>query len=307
MKKPLVLFLIICLVLSQDLIAQDKTDHGKKSKTKSSKEKNEDEENKVVRWNFGINVGGYAANKFPAGFYNGSPQNVNSLHYILSNYYWYQEIYHNLKSIDTVMVSGFPSNMHYSLAMMGGFFLRYNLDRKNSICLDANYCQLKATDAITLEVDPDPYSLKPADIRLCPVQGREYRVNIDLAYQRSFPLKSRISLFVQGGFVMNYTKVQKSIVVIADKEYDMINIYGSQYYIPNSNLQENSIIQGGFGYGLFAGGGADFPLTDMFGIEPGAFVQYYNVNLEGYNKYKPSFGFYIRIMFGNILSSPEPD
>ena len=193
MKKPILLFLILCLFISFHLFAQDKTNHGKKSKTKSSKEKNEDEENKVVHWNFGVNIGGYAANKFPAGFYSGSPQNVNTFNYILLNHDWYREIYNNLKAIDTVLVGGYPSNMHYSLAMMGGLFLRYNLDRKNGICLDANYCQLKATDAITLEVDPDPYSLKPADIRLCPVQGKEYRVNIDLAYQRNFPLKSRIT------------------------------------------------------------------------------------------------------------------
>jgi hypothetical protein len=300
MKSKLLLLIMVLII--PPFIVMGQKQESKKEKTPEKKSMDDDErtENEpIVHWNFGVNIGGYFAGNYSANFYNGSPQNVNNINYVLSNYYWYQDIYRDLNANDKVILSGIPTDMNYAFTMMGGLFLRYNFDRKNGIFIDANYCQLKTEDAITLEVDPNPYSLEPEDLRYCPVVGREYRVNIDLAYQRSFPLKSRISPFIQCGMVMNYTRVLQSFVVIADKEYNMINIYGSQYYIPNTSLQEYSMIQGGFGFGLMAGGGVSFPLTDAFGVEPGAFVHYYNVNLEGYNKYQPSLGIYLRIMFGN--------
>jgi hypothetical protein len=119
---------------------------------------------------------------------------------------------------------------------------------------------------------------------------------IDLGYQRSFPLKSRINLFIQGGVTMCYTQVIKSIFVVEGKEYNLVNIYGSPGYQPGYNQQTMTVNQNAFGFGGYLGVGAGIPLTDMFGIEPGFFGHYYQVNLEGYPDFKPSFGIYLRIL-----------
>jgi hypothetical protein len=310
MKKPLLFFFILCFILSQSLIAQDKTDKGKKTGSRSLKEKDDEEvkENKVIRWNFGINIGGYYANKYPAEFYNGADYNVNRVSYVMNSYDWYQEIRRALGSSDqgSVTVLEYPGNMHYNFAMMGGLFIRYNFDLNWGLCLDVNYTQLKTEDAVTFEVDPT-MSLTFQDIRLIPIRGVEERVHLDLMMQRNFRLKSRIYFFLQAGLNMNYTRVLESSIYVAEKEYSLVPIYGPGGYHYGTNQQEYYIIQGGVGYGFMLAGGAGIPLTDVFGIEPGVFFNYNNVKLEGYDQFKPSFGINLRLLFGNILPRPDPE
>jgi hypothetical protein len=146
-------------------------------------------------------------------------------------------------------------------------------------------------------VDPPSYSTFQ-DVRTEPIQGKEARVLIDLGYQRSFPLKSKIYFFLQGGGLMSYTQVIQNIFVVEGKEYNLINVYGSQGYIPGGNSQTFNISQNAFGFGTYFGGGAGIPLNDVFGIEPGFSIQYYPTNLEGYAQWKPSFSAYLRILLG---------
>ena len=297
MKKTSTILLVLCLFLAQYLDGQDQS--GKQPLNRASKPK--PEEKRVNRWNFGINIGMYDANKYPANFYNGSDQNVNSLSYLMTNYYWYQAIKNSLGlgETDSVVVQGYPTNMHYKIVMSGGVFIRYNLSTDWGICLDANYTQLKAEDVVTLLVNPD-YNYTLPDIRLIPISGTEQRIHFDILLQRNFWLRSRIYLFVQGGLNMNYVRVQKSIIYVVNQEYSLINIYGSQGYQQGYNQQTSQPIQGGFGYGLNLGGGLGVPLVDLFGIEPGGFINYNNIALPGYPDFKLSFGFYLRLLFGNI-------
>jgi hypothetical protein len=309
MKKPLVVLLIICLFTSDWLIAQDKSDKEKSRKQplqRASKPK--DPEKKVNPWSLGINIGMYDANKYPANFYNGSDQNENKVSYVMSNTYWLQDIRRSLGISDTgkVVVSGFPTNMHYKVVLSAGLFARYNLSRYFGVYLDVNYTQLKAENVVTFLVNPE-YNYTFPDIRLIPISGVEQRIHVDLLLQRNFWLKSKIYLFLQGGLNMNYTRVQKSIIYIVDREYSLINIYGNQGYVPNTSLQENQPIEGGFGYGLNLGGGAGIPLIDIFGIEPGGFINYNNVALQGYPDFKLSFGLYVRLLFGNIRPNPDDE
>jgi hypothetical protein len=309
MKKPLAILLMICLVASNWLVAQDnskKDQPPKQPLQRASKPVNE--EKRVNRWSLGINIGMYDANKYPANFYNGSDQNVNKVSYVMSNTYWYQDIKNSLGLSDTgrVVVSGFPTNMHYKIVISGGVFARYNLSRNYGICLDANYTQLKAEDVVTFLVYPNYYNEFP-DIRLIPISGTEQRIHFDLLLQRNFWLKSNIYLFLQGGLNMNYTRVMKSIIYVVDQEYSLINTNIQGGYIPGANQQENQPIEGGFGYGLYLGGGAGIPLVDIFGIEPGGFINYNTVPLTGYNQFKVSFGFYLRLLFGNIKPNLDSD
>jgi hypothetical protein len=289
--------------------AQEKmSNSNQKEKTKTQKHGQKDEAEDpnpfpLRRVEFGLNFGAYFANKYSANFYNGTPGNVNNVNYIMGNPTWYREIQQalGLSQTDIVIVqqqptSGYPLNMHYNVAFSGGLFLRVNFNRKNSVFLQANYAQLKAGDAIILQVNPNNTYLSNPDLRFEQVIGKEGRVMIDLGYQRSFPLKSRINLFIQGAVTMCYTQVIKSIFVVEGHEYNLVNVYGSQGYQPGYNSQTFNVNQNAFGFGGYLGVGAGIPLTDMFGIEPGFFAHYYPVNLEGYSDFKPSFGIYLRIL-----------
>jgi len=257
----------------------------------------EEEVDSIPRLDFGVNFGAYFPDRYSANFYNGTPDNENNVNYVMSNYYWYQEIKQALKSSDTVFVSGYPLDMHYQVAFTGGLFIRFNFNRKNGIFLEANYTQLKTEDALALQVDPASYPTYD-DIRLQPIQGKEGRVLLNLGYQRSFPLKSKIYFFLQGGGTMCYTQVQKSFFVVEGREYSMINIYGDLGYIPGGNSQTFNINQNAFGFGTYFGTGAGIPLNERFGIEPGFSIQYYPVNIKNYPRWKPAFSVYLRILLG---------
>jgi hypothetical protein len=308
MKNSAALLIILLLSTSLNLIGQDNTSKGKTGKQPLQRaSKPVDPEKRVTRINFGINIGMYDANKYTANFYNGSPQNVNTVNYVMSNYYWYQDIKRalNLGSTDTVVVSEYPMNMRYKVVISGGVFVRCNLSRFWGICMDANYTQLKAEDVVTFLVNPQ-YNYTFPDIRLIPISGTEQRIHFDLLLQRNFWLKSRIYFFAQGGLNMNYVRVMKSVIVVG-QEYSLINIYDENGYVPNVNLQTNQPIQGGIGFGLNLGGGVGVPLADKFGIEPGGYIEYNRTPLERYPDYKVSFGFYVRILFGNIRPHIEDD
>ena len=304
--SSIIVFLIFSTTVSvfgQDKVAAESNrDKERRAKTDPWAEF-EEEVDSIHRWDFGINLGAYFPDKYSANFYNGFPGdanthgNVNTVNYVLSNKYWYQDIKQLLGASDTVFVAGYPLDMHYQVAFTGGLFIRFNFNRKNGIFLEANYTQLKATDAITLVVDPPSYSTFQ-NVRTEPIQGKEARVLIDLGYQRSFPLRSKIYFFLHGGGLMCYTQVIQSIFVVEGKEFNLVNVYGSQGYTPNSNSQSFKISQNAFGFGTYVGAGAGIPLTDVFGMEPGFSFQYYPTNLEGYPQWKPSFSVYLRILIG---------
>ena len=308
MRTILIIFTAL-IVMSLPASGQEKMSNSKqkeKNKTQKHGQKDEEDENPfpLRRVEFGLNFGAYFANKYSANFYSGTPDNVNDINYIIDprkNPTLYREIRLSLgigetDTITQLTVDGYPTNMHYNVAFSGGLFLRYNFNRKNSIFLQANYAQLRAADAVTLLVY-NPYApTSLPDYRMEQVIGKEGRVMIDLGYQRSFPLKSRINLFVQGGLTMCYTQVIKSVFVVEGREYNLVDIYNKQGTQPNTNQQSFNVNQNAFGFGGYLGVGAGIPLTDLFGLEPGFFMHYYPVNLEKYPDFKPSFGLYLRIL-----------
>jgi hypothetical protein len=294
--------ILLFLMFALPSAGQKKSPHSNvKEQVKNGKEDPwadyKEEKDSVSRWTFGINLGGYFPNKYSANFYNGTPGNINNVNYVMSNTYWYRDIKLALNSADTVIVRGYPTNMHYQVAIMAGVFMRYNFNRKNGIFLEADYAQLKAENVVTMEVDPPTYLTLP-DIRQIPIAGREERAMLDLGYQRSFLTKSKIYYYINFGITMCYTHVKKAVLVVTGKEYNLINVYGNNGYVPNSNSQEFTTNQYGIGFGGLVGGGVGLPLTDKFGLEPGVAMQYNPVNLTGYTAWKPNFSIYLRILLG---------
>ncbi len=305
--RTLFIFLLALFVSSLTVSGQQDPSVSKKKEQKKTQNHGQKEEEEdpnpfpLHKFEFGLNFGAYFANKYSANFYNGSPGNVNNINYIMSNPTWKRAIRQSLgidesDTITQLTIDGYPTNMKYKVAFSGGLFLRINFNRRNGIFLQADYAQLKAADVVTMLVyNPVAPSSLP-DYRMEQVLGTEGRVMIDLGYQRSFPLKSRINLFIQGGATMCYTQVIQSIFVVEGKQYNLVNVYGSQGYQPGYNSQTFNVNQNEFGFGGYLGVGAGIPLTSMFTLEPSFFAHYYPTNLEGYPGFKPSFGLYLRIL-----------
>jgi hypothetical protein len=303
------LFSVFCVLLfltfSLPSSGQKKTPQSNvKEKMKNGKEDPwadyKEEKDSVSRWAYGINFGGYFPNKYAANYYNGSPLNIDSVNYVMSNTYWYRDIILALGSPDTLIldnVKSYDTNMHYQVAITAGIFLRFNINRKNGIFLEANYAQLKASSVVTmLEIK---YTAGFENFLQIPIIGKEERAMLSFGYQRSFPMKSKISFFINTGITMCYTHVKKSVMVVEGKEYNLMNEYGNNGYVPNSNSQTFAINQYGIGFGGMIGGGVNLPLNDKFGLEPGVNMQYYPVNLKGYTAFRPNFSVFIRILLGS--------
>jgi len=256
-------------------------------------------------WVFGLNVGMYYPSKSTAAYYNGSPSNENNAKYVMSNYYWYQEIFNALGAHDSISIAvdGLPQNMHYNIAMQPGLYAQYCFNSKLALLIEFNYMRLKANDVIIFDVDPPIDYLGNHNLVLCPMRGVEERVYANIGMKSSFPKSDKLSYFVTGGLNVNSTKVKKSSFYVEDKftgivkEYSMINLYGNNSFIPNSNMQTFNVYQGGIGIGMFAGAGASLTFGNSIVIEPGITAHWLMVKLEGYRSMNPGIGAYIRFMF----------
>lgn len=249
----------------------------------------------ISGWRFGLNFGFYSPSRYTANYYNGSASNENTVDYVMTNFYRYQEIYQLMQAHDTVLVDGLPEKMHYKPALHPGLYAEYVFNRQYALLVEFNYMKLKTQDAISLEVDPKPYATNP-DLRLYPIRGQEERVYFNIGLRRNFQVSDKVFWFVNGGLNVNNTKVLSSSFFVEEKEYDIINRYGNQVWIPNSSMQTYNIYQGGIGFGMFTGGGAMLHFANIT-LEPGLTVHWLKVNLDGYKSFRPGAGINVRFLF----------
>jgi hypothetical protein len=248
-------------------------------------------------WTFGLNVGVYYPSKRTAAFYNGSSSNVNNADFIMSNEHRYLQLYNALNAHDTVFVAGLPENMHYKLAIQPGLYAQFSFNPTLALIIEFNYMKLKANDVIIFEVDPIASVSTLPDYRLYPMRGVEERIYGNIGLKRTIPKTDKYSFFVTGGLNVNSTKVKQCSFYVEDVEYDMVNQYGDNPYVPNSNMQTFPQYQGGIGVGMFAGAGAALTFGNGIVIEPGITVHWLMVKLDNYKNMNPGAGAYVRFMF----------
>ncbi|MBK7172893.1 MAG: hypothetical protein IPH84_06595 [Bacteroidales bacterium] len=252
---------------------------------------------------FGINFGVYVPSKHSANYYNGTIGNLNNTQWVMSNRVFYDSIFNRLDAIDTIFIDtdGWPTNMRYKIAMMPGIYGQYSFNSTYALYFNFNYMKLTTQDALIFTI-PKPFTSFP-DHTLCPIRGVEERVYFDIGLKRNFPVSDRFGYFVIGGLNVNNTTVIKSSFFVEEKEYSIINNYLNGVYIgPNS--QTFNMKQGGIGWGLYFSAGASFMFGDV-GFEPGFNAHFISTQLDGYNKYRPGAGFYLRFMLNNLLFNGE--
>lgn len=248
-------------------------------------------------WIFGLNVGVYYPSKATAAYYNGKSSNVNNVEYVMSNHYWYEDIYNALGAHESVKVAGLPENMHYKLAMQPGLYAQYCFNSTLALMIEFNYMKLKADDVITFEVDPPQDYLGNPDLRLYPMRGAEERIYGDIGIKRTYPKTDKLSYYVIGGLNVNSTQVKKCSFYVEEVEYSMINVYQDGGYVPNSNTQTYNVYQGGISVGGFAGAGTALTFGGSVVIETGITAHWLMVKLEDYQNMNPGIGAYIRFMY----------
>lgn len=279
----------------------------------------------LTGWRFGINMGMYFANKGSAQYYSGLPQNENNIAWVLNNKYWYQEIRQELNSRDILkntsehpewngaysewkaiynVPSGdtsqwwiyYPENMKYDAAISPGFYVKFNFNNTTGVFIQSNYVKLRTSGVFQMTIDSITGFSEPA-LRPGYIRSEEERINIDIGISKFYRTGQVTSVFIETGFHMNSTQVLENRIQIGNKEYSIINTYLNQNYVPNSNLTEYSIYQGGMGFGIFVNGGLKFILTESISIDPGVQFYWKKINLTGYEDFGMSYYTYIRMIF----------
>jgi len=257
----------------------------------------------------GLEYGGvagiYLPDKSTAGFYSGKPGNENNVEYVFKNQYWYNEIYQLLRAYDTVIIREYPDNMKYNPAFSFGLFAKFDLNCHTGIFLQFYYAKLKAADAITIEVDPPIDYLAEPDIRICPIIGTEERNMVDLGFTHAFGINPIARFVLTGGIQMNNSLVKEHILRIERKNYNLVNVYGKNSYIPGGTQQAYEIRQGGIGFGIFAGAGVRLEFSNTIAIEPGLNVYYKHSAIDPSAGFTPDLNFYVKLCFRDLLSFNE--
>lgn len=279
----------------------------------------------LTGWRFGINMGLYFANKSSARYYSGLPQNENNIAWVLNNYYWYQEVNQQLnsrhilksnnippqwngafqewRSIYDVGVGDttkwwiyYPTNMKYDAAISPGFYAKYNFNNTTGVFIQSNYVKLTTSGIFQMVIDSITGFSEPA-LRPGYIKGVEERVNIDIGISKFYRTGQITSVFIETGFHLNSTKVLENRIQIGNKEFNIVNRYLNQNFVPNTNITEYNVYQGGLGFGIFLNGGVKFILAESISIDPGVQLFWKNINLEGYNDFGLNYYTYIRMIF----------
>lgn len=253
-------------------------------------------------WSFGLNIGAAFANRYHADFYNGQPGNQNEISYILGNYYHQQEIIGVLN--DTFRLAGLPLKMKYKPAFAAGLYFRKNINDNLGVFMQFNYSRFTTSDVFTIKVGnkPSGYSL-PDDLMQCPIWGKEERINIDIGVRGEIKFEDNIYGFLEGGFNLNNTRVIENMIQISSLEYSIINVYGDQSWIPNTQLQEYYVREGGIGLGGFLSPGIRFKFSDNVSTELLGSVYWSKINLMYYDTFRPHFNVMLRFYYNTSTRS----
>lgn len=237
---------------------------------------------------FGINIGGYFANKGSANFYNGTASwDINDVQAqmlsieerLFLNDQVVQQVT-NLIAAEayTIPFDSPPAAMRYNPSLMVGFRLGYRFNNENGIFLDANFTSLQAADKFTLVTNLIPNPAEgTADIRLYNIIGEEDRMSLCLGYRAGIVINEMMNWYVEGGGTMLATRVNENYLEIEGTTFDLM--IGTQFgpnflNSPNSNLTA-------VGFGFYAGTGVEAFFNEKYEIDLGLRMMRDQVTLGG--------------------------
>lgn len=254
-----------------------------------------------LRLDYGLNLGGYLANKNTANYYNGSGAytavgNQGTLAQILnpSNTFNYGRIRQDVGYDFTL--HGLPMDMRYSPAMMLGLYAIFHLSSKMAIVAESNFTRLKAEDQFTLKLERFS-NIEGDNIERYYISGTEERVDIRLGLQYTFVSEaSAVHPFVEVGMTATDTKAKNNIVRIANQTYG-IHFPGTSQYFPERDF--------GLGLGAHASIGLAMDVSEDFRFAFGYSAIYNKINLGNNNESGFQHSLFVRLSLSSLFSGAQ--
>jgi hypothetical protein len=256
---------------------------------------------RAIRLDYGLNLGGYLANKKTANYYNGSGAytavgNQGTLAQILnpSNTFNYGRIRQDVGY--DFSLHGLPMDMRYSPAMMLGLYAIFHLGQKMAVIAESNFTRLKAEDQFTLKLERFS-NIEGDNIERYYISGTEERVDIRLGLQYTFVSEtSAVHPFVEAGMAATDTKAKNNIVRIANQTYG-IHFPGTSQYFPERDF--------GLGLGAYASIGLAMDVSEDFRFAFGYSATYNKVNLGNNKELGFQHSVFVRLSLSSLFSGTQ--
>lgn len=296
-------FLLIMSGLQAHTLPADTT-------VRKSKVKNQEPLSLLDRgFDFIIGAGIYFGGRYSAGYYSGIPENENNLNYIFDNYYRKQEIVdlivknNNFVSRydSTIAIKEYPAKMRYSPALSISLGLSYKFTKNWGLTFTYSFGRLVAKDVFSVGYQAISGN-EHNDYLLYSLVGKENRSFFDLSVRYLFHPSKVVKPFLEFGVQFNYVKVKYFKAIIEDKEFELLDWYRGQNYVPGVDMQKLNVIYGGPGFGFSAAAGLKIVCTKVISVDPIFYISISKLGLKGYNdfdKHSINYGAYIRFVMND--------
>lgn len=245
-----------------------------------------------------------------ANFYNGNPNNVNTLERILYSETYGNHIWNNLTTQNLIgdAVASYKQikvaeygEMYYKTAIQLGMGFRYDFELSNwAWQFKFDFAKLNSVGMVLLESGKGLVYLTNQDRYVdCPTTGSERRIYIDLGIIRKFKLHNGMDIELSLGGNLNNTKVESSDIQIGGTTYSILDIWGGRS--PSSYVASYDYInQGGIGYGGFASVAFGFTLPVGTAMTLSYTFHYNKVNLLRYESFAPHHAIKLNVAINNF-------
>ncbi len=257
-----------------------------------------------------VDAGILKASNQQANFYNGNPNNANTLERILYSESYGHRIFNDLTEQDLIgsAIGTYEQinvaeygDMYYKIAFKLGMGFRYDFVLSNwGWMARFDYAKLNAQGMVLLNSGKNLSYLTNQNAYVnCPVRGVEERIYIDLGILRKFKLSNGLDMELSLGGNFNNTKVEKSEIKIAGATYSILDVWQGQS--PSSYIGTYEYVnQGGIGFGGYASLAIGFTLPNLTAMTLGYTFYYNKVNLEGYTAYAPHHAISLNVALNNF-------
>ncbi len=228
---------------------------------------------KKKRFNFGLYVGSYFANKHSAYNYDGYGYDLGGqrnsfltsfmntkINFQYSGAFGQPDLIAQELGVQpgewTFNESDMPVNMRYNVAFMVGLNGRFAVSENGAILLHANASKLSINGNFTITTRPNANANQlQKTVQTFAIKGGEQRILFQVGYQHvAGEAEEKINFLVEGGLNVTLAKFDKNLIQINNLQIDLTSYYDINQ--PNANATARR--PGGVGFGAFAGIGFNF-------------------------------------------------
>lgn len=260
---------------------------------------------------FSITIDGGAtlASKHHAGFYDGNPDNPNTINRVLHSESFGTQIWNSLVDQGKISPSAIQNyhqlqvaeygEMRYDVSFQVGIGFRYDMAENNALFIRFDYSKLTAKGGFNLYSGASTSILSNTDKYIsCGIVGTESRTYIDFGFSKSFPITDRLHFAIDLGLNINNYHVLSNDIEVAGTSYSILDVWNGES--PTAYTATYEYYQTGIGYGGFVTPCLRYMFPNSMAVDLGVTAYYNKINLPGHDSFRPQFTLFARFIMNNL-------